>query len=93
MDWLTQMNEALDYIESHLTDEIDLDEIGRITACPAGLFQRIFPKIIGIPLSEYIRRRKLIGGAVEDGALVLQLTAQLQGMIFKYLTVRWWMLR
>lgn len=41
MDWLTQMNEALDYIESHLTDEIDLDEIGRITACPAGLFQRI----------------------------------------------------
>ena len=59
MDWLTQMNEALDYIESHLTDEIDLDEIGRITACPAGLFQRIFPKIIGIPLSEYIRRRKL----------------------------------
>ena len=28
MDWLTQMNEALDYIESHLTDEIDLDEIG-----------------------------------------------------------------
>ena len=58
MDWLTQMNEALDYIESHLTDEIDLDEIGRITACPAGLFQRIFPKIIGIPLSEYIRGSK-----------------------------------
>lgn len=59
MDWLTQMNGALDYIEAHLTDEMDFNEIGRITACPAGLFQRIFPKLIGIPLSEYIRRRKL----------------------------------
>ena len=29
MDWLTQMNEALDYIESHLTDEIDLEPHAR----------------------------------------------------------------
>ena len=43
MDWLTQMNEALDYIESHLTDEIDLDEIGRINRMPGGIISANFP--------------------------------------------------
>lgn len=56
---------VLDYIETHLEDEIDFNEIASISACTAGLFQRIFANITGIPLSEYIRRRRLTKAAFE----------------------------
>jgi len=59
------MNEVLDYIEANLADEIDFDEISKIACCSSGMFQRMFSKIIGISLSEYIRRRKLSIAALE----------------------------
>ena len=65
MDWVDRMNSAIDYIESHLTSEIDSDEISKIMACPFTVFQRSFIQITGIPLSEYIRRRKLTCAAYE----------------------------
>lgn len=67
MDWVDRMNEAVDYVERHLDSEkeIDSDEISRIMACPYPVFQRSFIQITGIPLSEYIRRRKLTCAAYE----------------------------
>lgn len=65
MDWLRRMNRVLDYIEDHLKDEIDFDEIGRLSLCPSGLFQRVFSTMTGISLSEYIRHRKLSKAAME----------------------------
>ena len=65
MDWVNRMNEAVDYVEGHLTSEIDFDEISRIMACPFSIFQRSLTQITGIPLSEYIRRRKLTCAAYE----------------------------
>lgn len=65
MDWVDRMNEAVDYIEDHLNNEIDSDEISRIMACPFSIFQRSFIQITGIPLSEYIRRRRLTCAAYE----------------------------
>ena len=59
MDTIQRFNEALDYIEAHLTKTIDEKEIERITLCPSGLFYRMFPILSGITLSDYIRRRKL----------------------------------
>jgi AraC family transcriptional regulator len=65
MDWLRRTNRVLDYIEDHLTDDIDYEEIGKISLCPSGLFQRVFSTLTGISLSEYIRRRKLSKAAME----------------------------
>ena len=59
MQWVDRMNCAIDYLETHLTEEIDTAEIGRIMACPYSVFQRLFAPVTGIQLSEYIRRRRL----------------------------------
>ena len=59
MDSIKQMKEALDYIESHLTEEIEYPKIAQIALCSQYHFQRMFTFLVGIPLSEYIRRRRL----------------------------------
>jgi len=53
------MNEVMAYIERNLTETIDMDEVGRIAACPSAVFQRIFMLSANITLTEYIRRRRL----------------------------------
>ena len=65
MDWLDRMNRALDYIETNLADHISLDEIARKACCSTYHFQRMFPFITGVSLSEYIRRRRLTLAAFE----------------------------
>ena len=49
------------YLEKIVSDgrEIDYNEISRITACPAALFQRIFIFVSGVSVSEYVRKRRL----------------------------------
>ena len=59
MQWVDRMNQAIDYLEAHLSEEISTVEISRIMACPYSVFQRSFAPITGIQLSEYIRRRRL----------------------------------
>ena len=59
MEWVDRMNRVIEYLESHLTEEIDSTEISRIMACPYSVFQRSFAPITGLQLSEYIRRRRL----------------------------------
>ena len=65
MEWIERFNEALCYIEQHLTDAIEYEQLGRIACCSSYHFQRMFTYLVGIPLSEYIRRRKMSLAAVE----------------------------
>ena len=65
MDWLDRMNNAMDYIESNLADDISYDKIAQLACCSTYHFQRIFPFITGVTLSEYIRRRRLTLAAFE----------------------------
>lgn len=65
MDWLKSMNRAMDYIEEHLEGDMDYDAVARVACCPAGLFQRIFAVLADLPLSEYIRRRRLTQAAID----------------------------
>ena len=73
MDWLKQWNEALDYLEEHLLEEISLETLGRIACCGGYHFQRMFSYLAGVPLSEYIRRRRMTLAAAElrGGARVI----------------------
>jgi len=65
MEWVERMNNVIDHVEKHLCDEISPDEISRIIVSPYTVFQRSFVQIMGIPLSEYIRRRRLTNAAYE----------------------------
>jgi len=58
-DWMRKMNSAIAYIENHLKSEIDYNKAAKIACCSVYHFQRFFSFIAEIPLSEYIRRRRL----------------------------------
>ena len=65
MDWLKNWNEALDYLEKNLEEEIRLEELGRLAGCSPYHFQRMFSYLAGVPLKEYIRRRRMTRAAAD----------------------------
>ncbi|NBJ94233.1 AraC family transcriptional regulator [Parablautia muri] len=65
MEWIERLNSTIVYIEEHLTEEIDYEQLGRIACCSTFHFQRMFTYMAGIPLSEYIRKRKMSLAAVD----------------------------
>ena len=65
MEWIERLNNAIAYIEENLTETIDYEQLGRIACCSAYHFQRMFAYMAGVPLSEYIRRRRMSLAAVE----------------------------
>ncbi|WP_208591449.1 AraC family transcriptional regulator [Gracilibacillus suaedae] len=65
MNSLRQMNEAIAYIEAHLTTSINYKKVAQIAQCSEYHFKRMFSFLAGIPLSEYIRRRRMTLAALE----------------------------
>lgn len=59
MGWLETMNNAMAYIEKHLCDKTDYEQIARVACCSPYHFQRMFTFLSGVTLSEYIRRRRM----------------------------------
>ncbi|MBG6099778.1 GyrI-like domain-containing protein [Micromonospora vinacea] len=61
---LDRLNEAMAYIERHLDQKIEVAELARIALTSEYHFRRLFSALAGMPLSEYIRRRRLtVAGA------------------------------
>jgi len=80
MNTLTQMNKAMRYIEQNLMGEIEFDEMSRIACCSEYHFRRMFSFLSGMPLGEYIRRRKLSIAAVllnEEDNKIIDIALQL----------------
>ncbi len=65
MDWQKCMNQALGYIEDNLSDEIDYNVAAQFVNCSVWEFRRVFSFMAQIPLSEYIRRRRLTLAAAD----------------------------
>ncbi|MBN3553906.1 AraC family transcriptional regulator [Fictibacillus nanhaiensis] len=65
MDSLKSMNDALQYMEDHLQYEIDFAEVAKRAYCSEYHFKRMFSFLAGVPLSEYVRRRRLTLAAFE----------------------------
>ncbi|MBN6886959.1 AraC family transcriptional regulator [Cytobacillus horneckiae] len=65
MELLSHMNRAMQYIEEHLTEEIEYKEVAKIALCSEYHFKRMFSFLAGMTLSEYIRKRRLTLAAVE----------------------------
>ncbi|MEU6387946.1 AraC family transcriptional regulator [Streptomyces sp. NPDC046939] len=61
---LERLNEALEHIEHRLDQRIEVAELARIAATSEYHLRRMFSALAGVPLSEYIRRRRLtVAGA------------------------------
>lgn len=59
MDWVRIVQNAINYIENHLLDDINQDEIAKNVYLSVYQFNRAFRMIAGITISEYIRNRRL----------------------------------
>lgn len=59
MDWITGIQNAINYIEDHLTDEIDYERVAKESFSSSYHFQRVFSILCGYTLGEYIRNRRL----------------------------------
>ena len=59
---------AIGYIEAHLTEELNVHDIAARAYVSAFHFQRIFSSLCGLPMGEYIRRRRLTLAAQELSA-------------------------
>lgn len=64
MNMLAQVNQAMQYIEDHLMGQIDYGRIAQIAGCSEYHFRRMFSFLAGMPLGEYIRRRRLAVAAL-----------------------------
>lgn len=59
MDWVIGIQRAIDYIEAHLTEEIDYEKVAAENFSSSYHFQRVFSILCGFTLGEYIRSRRL----------------------------------
>lgn len=59
LDWFRRIDGVMEYLESNLLETINYEKAAQIACCSVHHFQRLFSFITGIPLSEYVRRRRL----------------------------------
>ncbi|MEV7869510.1 AraC family transcriptional regulator [Streptomyces sp. NPDC088124] len=61
---LERLNQAMEQIEDHLDQRIEVVDLARIAVTSEYHLRRLFSALAGMPLSEYIRRRRLtVAGA------------------------------
>ncbi|MEU1518650.1 AraC family transcriptional regulator [Streptomyces sp. NPDC005811] len=61
---LERLNQAMEDIEGHLDRQVDVTELARVAATSEYHLRRMFSALAGMPLSEYVRRRRLtVAGA------------------------------
>lgn len=65
MDMLERINRAMDYIEQNLTERVDYERLAQLACCSQYQFQKMFSYIVGVTMSEYVRRRRMTLAAFE----------------------------
>jgi len=58
-DYYNKLQKILDYIEVHIKEDISTEELAEQCYYSTHHFNRIFQSIIGIPVLDYIKKRKL----------------------------------
>lgn len=75
------LNQVIEEIEKHLTEEIDYKEIAKVAGVTDYALQRIFSFIVGdMTLTEYVRKRRLSEAAkdIENGEKVIDVALKYQ---------------
>ena len=75
MDWQKCMNQAMTYIENNLTDKVDYSVAAQYVSCSEWEFRRMFSFLAQMPLSEYVRRRRLTEAvkAIQNGEKIIDI--------------------
>ena len=60
VDWTRDIQNVLDYIEAHITDELETKELAKLACISPFYFQRLFSALCGMGVGEYIRCRRLM---------------------------------
>lgn len=67
MEWTKAITEAVEYIESHITDELTTEVVAEHSCVSPFYFQKGFSMLCGLTVMEYVRNRRL---ALAGGDLV-----------------------
>src|SRR5690554_7674890 len=59
------LNRLVDEIEQHLGEELDVDEFAAATGTTGYHLRRMFSSLAGMPLSDYVRRRRMTVAAAD----------------------------
>jgi AraC family transcriptional regulator len=59
------LNQLVDLVEEHLTEELDVDGLARSLGTTEYHLRRMFSSLAGMPLSEYVRRRRMTVAAAD----------------------------
>ena len=62
---IAALNHLADYVESHLTEQIDVGELATRIGTTEYHLRRMFSSLAGMSLTEYIRRRRMTVAAAE----------------------------
>lgn len=59
MSYYINLQKSINYIESNLKNNIELEQISKVTGYSLPHFYRVFSAIVGCPVKEYVRKRRL----------------------------------
>ena len=59
------LNRVVGYVEDHLTEDVDVSDLARSLGTTEYHMRRMFSSLAGMPLSEYIRRRRMSVAAAD----------------------------
>lgn len=59
MEWVSELQNAVNYIEEHITDDIDYKVVAAQSFSSSYNFQRVFSTLCGFSVGDYIRNRRL----------------------------------
>lgn len=65
MDWISSFSKAINYIEEHLLDDINANDVANKVYISSFYFQKAFVIYTGYSVVEYIRSRRLYKAAIE----------------------------
>jgi AraC family transcriptional regulator len=70
---ISELNRLVDLVEGHLTDDLDVGSVASGLGTTEYHLRRMFSSLAGMPLSEYVRRRRMTVAAADvlgDGDLL-----------------------
>jgi AraC-like DNA-binding protein len=62
---ISALNQLVDLVEEHLAEELDVDKFAGALGTTEYHLRRMFSSLAGMPLSEYVRRRRMTVAAAD----------------------------
>ncbi|MFF0097648.1 GyrI-like domain-containing protein [Streptomyces canus] len=62
---ISALNQLVDLVEKHLAEELDVDKVAGALGTTEYHLRRMFSSLAGMPLSEYVRRRRMTVAAAD----------------------------